>query len=72
MKEQYIKMRNSNQLDMSLLYTYAQSQGLMLDPNQFMLGMQFADVQELIEHLDRKFELTSLFDKDNNFVKIVQ
>lgn len=72
MKEQYIKMRNSNQLDMSLLYTYAQSQGLKLDPNQFMLGMQFADVQELIEHLDRKFELTSLFDKDNNFVKIVQ
>ena len=72
MKEQYIKMRNSNQLDMSLLYTYAQSQGLKLDPNQFMLAMQFADVQELIEHLDRKFELTSLFDKDNNFVKIVQ
>jgi hypothetical protein len=65
-------MRNSNQLDIGLLYTYAQSQGLKLDPNQFMLAMQFADVQELIEHLDRKFELTSLFDKDNNFVKIVQ
>ena len=72
MKEQYIKMRNSNQLDMSLLYTYAREQGLNLPPDQFSIAMQFANPNEIIEHLDHKFELTIVYDKDGNFIKVVE
>jgi hypothetical protein len=72
MKEQYIKMRNSNQLDMSLLYTYAREQGLDLSPDQFSIAMQFANPSEIIEYLDHKFELTLLFGKDGNFIKVIE
>jgi hypothetical protein len=72
MKEQYIKMRNSNQLDMSLLYTYAREQGLNLPPDQFSIAMQFASPSEIIEYLDHKFELTLLYKKDGSFIKVVE
>ena len=72
MKAEYIKMRNSNQLDMSLLYTYAREQGLNLPPDQFSVAMQFANPSEIIEYLDHKFELTLLYKKDGSFVKVVE
>ena len=72
MKEQYIKMRNSNQLDMNLLYTYAREQGLNLPPDQFSIAMQFASPTEIIEYLDHKFELTLLYKKDGSFIKVVE
>ena len=72
MKEQYIKMRNSNQLDVGLLYTYAREQGLDLPPDQFSVAMQFANPSEIIEYLDHKFELILLYGKDGNFIKVVE
>ena len=72
MKEQYIKMRNSNQLDLNLLYTYAREQGLNLPPDQFSIAMQFASPTEIIEYLDHKFELTLLYKKDGSFIKVVE
>ena len=72
MKEAYIKMRNSKVLDYQLLYTYATDKGMTLDPNMFMNGIQFVDINEIIENLDKEFELTRLYDKDGNFIKIVE
>jgi hypothetical protein len=72
MKEAYIKMRNGKVLDYQLLYTYATDKGMTLDPNKFMNGIQFVDINEIIENLDREFELTRLYDKDGNFIKVVE
>ena len=72
MKAEYIKMRNSNQLDIGLLYTYASEQGLNLPPDQFYVAMQFANPSEIIEYLDHKFELTLLFGKDGSFIKVIE
>ena len=72
MKEKYIKMRNGKVLDYQLLYTYATERGMTLDPNKFMNGIQFVDINEIIEQLDREFELTRLYDKDGNFIKVVE
>ena len=72
MKEAYIKMRNGKVLDYQLLYTYATDRGMTLDPNMFMNGIQFVDVNEIIDNLDREFELTRLYDKEGNFIKIVE
>jgi hypothetical protein len=72
MKAEYIKMRNSSQLDMSLLYTYAREQGLALPPDQFSVAMQFANPSKIIEYLDHKFELTLLYGKDGSFIKVVE
>ena len=71
MKAEYIKMRNSNQLDLGLLYTYAREQGLTMSIDQFAAGAQFT-ATEMIEHLDHKFELTLLFSKDGKFIKVVE
>jgi hypothetical protein len=72
MKEAYIKMRNGKVLDYQLLYTYATERGMTLDPNMFMNGIQFVDINEIIDNLDREFELTRLYDKEGNFIKIVE
>jgi len=72
MKEAYIKMRNGKVLDYQLLYTYAVDRGMTLDPNMFMNGIQFIDINEIIDNLDREFELTRLYDKEGNFIKIVE
>ena len=72
MKEAYIKMRNSKAVDFQLLYTYATERGMTLDPQMFMNGIQFVDVNEIIENLDKEFGLTRLYDKAGNFIKIVE
>jgi len=72
MRAEYIKMRNSNQLNIGLLYTYALEQGLDLLPDQFSVAMQFANPSEIIEYLDHKFELTLLYKKDGSFIKVVE
>ncbi len=72
MREKYIKMRNGKVLDYQLLYTYATDRGMTLDPNMFMNGIQFVDVNEIIDNLDREFELTRLYDKEGNFIKIIE
>lgn len=72
MKEAYIKMRNGKVADYQLLYTYAIENGMTLDPAQFVQGIQFCDINEIIDELDRKFELTRLYDKQGNFIKIIE
>jgi hypothetical protein len=37
-----------------------------------MNGIQFVDVNEIIENLDREFELMRLYDKEGNFIKIIE
>jgi len=72
MKEQYINMRNRKVIDLSVLYTFAREQGMALDFNQFTIGAQFLNFDVLTEDLDRKFGLTRLHDKNDNFIKVIE
>jgi hypothetical protein len=72
MKEQYIKMRNDHRIDAAVLYTFAREQGFDGDPTAFMTAMQFMDINEMLGTIDRKFELTLLFDKNNKFIKVIE
>jgi hypothetical protein len=72
MRDAYIKMRNSKAVNFQLLYTYATERGMTLDPNMFMNGIQFVDINEIIDNLDKEFGLTRLYDKVGNFIKIVE
>ena len=71
MKERYITMRNSNQLDIGLLYTLACDEGLVAPIEHFAMAMSFANIQQILDYLDSKFELTKLFGKDGNFIKVI-
>jgi hypothetical protein len=70
MKEQYINMRNRKVIDLSVLYTFARDQGMTLSFDQFTIGAQFLNFDVLMEDLDRKFNLTRLYDKNDNFIKV--
>lgn len=72
LKEQYIKMRNSNRIDAAVLYTFAREQGFNGDTLAFMQAMQFWDINEMFGAIDRKLGLTLLFDKNNKFIKIIE
>lgn len=72
LKERYIKMRNSNHIDGFVLYTFAHEQGFNGDFTAFMQAMQFWDINEIFGAIDRKLELTLLFDKNNKFIKIIE
>jgi hypothetical protein len=71
MKEQYINMRNRKIIDLSVLYTFAREQGMTLSFDQFTVGAQFLNFDVLMENLDRKFNLTRLYDKNDNFIKVI-
>jgi len=71
MKEQYINMRNRKVIDLSVLYTFARDQGMTLSFDQFTIGAQFLNFDVLMEDLDRKFNLTRLYDKNDNFIKVI-
>lgn len=71
MKEQYINMRNRKVIDLSVLYTFARDQGMTLSFDQFTIGAQFLNFDALMEDLDRKFNLTRLYDKNDNFIKVI-
>jgi len=72
MKEQYINMRNRKVIDLSVLYIFAREQGMTLSFDQFTMGVQFLNLDVLTEDLDRKFGLTRLHDKNDNFIKVIE
>jgi len=72
MIEKYIEMRNKNIVDLDLLYTYASDKGMSLSQHRFMVGSQFLNYQEVLESMDKEFNLTRVYDKDGNFIKVIQ
>ena len=46
-------------------------EGLVAPIDHFAMAMSFANIQQILDHLDSKFELTKLFGKDGNFIKVI-
>jgi hypothetical protein len=70
MKEQYIQMRNTNKFDIGWFYRYYKENGGSVDFNVFQMVFQLNEV--VLSGLDKKFELTTLHDKNGNFIKVVE
>jgi hypothetical protein len=71
MKDRYITMRNSNTLDLQFLYDFFLSKGGKLSPNEFGVGLNYLNAVDLLEFLDKEFELTIITDKQGNFIKVI-
>lgn len=74
MVEQYIKMRNTNQYDIVWFYDYfmQESKHKDMDLTKFQLLFSSSNFNEVLNHLDRKFGLVRLHDRNDNFIKIVR
>ena len=65
-------MRNSRHLDVNLLYTYAAANGFTGSLDQFVYCVHITDWNQELPVLDKKFNLTALYDKQDNFIKVIE
>jgi len=73
LRQDYIRMRNSSKYDLNWFFKYFKEKGGTIGANEFsMLFQQFANLDEVIEHVDREYSLNRLHDKDNKFIKVVE
>jgi len=73
MKEKYIKMRNSGKYDLQWFYDYyIQNSGDRIDINTFGMVFNSVNLDNILEHIDRKLKLVRIYDKNNNFIKVYE
>ena len=81
MKEQYIKMKNSNKWDLNWFYKYFLEKGGKAQPQEFaMIFQQTCDLNEVIKNLDVEFGIVSLHapveagsnSKIGKFIKVIE
>jgi hypothetical protein len=71
-KDQYIKMRNAQQYDIGWFYAYYnENSRYKLDIQTFTMYFSMINLSEVLEFLDQKYELCTLYGKDGNFIKII-
>lgn len=73
MKEEYIIMRNSGQYRVEWFYSYYKSKGGIDIPLQkFHMVFQTANLDQVLDGIDKEYELTSLHDVQGKQIKIWQ
>jgi hypothetical protein len=73
LKSKWIGMRNNKiPLDIQFIYEYAIHKGMKVTPEIISVVAQFYPADLMTEHFDREFDLTRVYDKNNNFIKIVE
>ena len=70
MKTEYIKMRNSGQYDLNWFLNYYNSLKPSIDINNFAMIFNMGNLDSVLEHLDKQFELTTLTDNNGKFIKV--
>lgn len=68
--EQYIEMRNKNRYDTSWFYTYyVENSKHNISFQDFNRIFGMSDFNSILQHLDRKFGLDVLTNKEGSFIK---
>ena len=72
-KSKWIAMRNAKSINPQLLYDYAiHCASSKLTAQEFSAGLQFQDINAMIDTVDHELELTILYDKNGQFIKVVK
>lgn len=71
MIDKYIKMRNSSQYNMNWFYDYyIENGGKSIGINQFSMVFNMVNLNEILEALDKKFNLMSVSDAKGQTLKV--
>ncbi len=71
MIDKYINMRNSSQYNMNWFYDYyIQNGGKSIGINQFSMVFNMVNLNEILEALDKKFNLVSILDAKGQTLKV--
>ena len=69
---EYIKMRNSGNYSIEWFYSYyLQNGGKQISIQEFHAIFNMGDLDQILTGIDKKFNLTSLLDKNGRFIKII-
>jgi hypothetical protein len=72
-KSKWIAMRNAKSINPQLLYDYAiHYRGMQVTAQEFSVGLQFQDINAMIDTVDHELELNILYDKNGQFIKVIQ
>jgi hypothetical protein len=71
-EERYIEMRNKNQYDIAWFYEYymQESKDRNMDFTKFQFVFNTSNLEAVLNHIDDKFKLDKLYDKNNNLIKV--
>jgi len=70
MKTEYVKMRNSGQYRLEWFHEYYNSLKPNIDINNFAMVFNMGNIDSVLEHLDKQFQLTTLTDNNGKFIKV--
>ena len=63
MREQYIAMRNSGKYDINWFYRYyLDSGGQDIDIQKFLFVFNSVPLNDILGHIDKKYNLTTIYD----------
>lgn len=66
-------MRNSGKYDLKWFYDYyIENSKDIIDINTFSMVFNSTNLENILEHIDKKFELVRIYDKNNNFIKVYE
>jgi len=73
MKERYIQMRNQQVIDWQFIYDYSVSKGYSDVVEVFNQAANYLNIVmvNILDHLDHEYELTILYNKQGNFIKVI-
>lgn len=72
-KSRWIAMRNAKSINPQLLYDYAiHYRGMQVTAQEFSAGLQFQDINAMIDTVDHELELTIVYDKNGQFIKAIE
>ena len=70
--QEYVQMRNTQNYNYDWFYRYYKlNSEHEIDFDSFVDIISWVNIFRIIEHIDSKFNLTRLYDKNNNFIKII-
>lgn len=72
MREEYIKIRNTKQYDVNWFYNYfMENGGKNTNINQFAQAINFINLDNMLDFLDHKFNVTVVYGSDGRFIRVV-
>ena len=73
MKEEYIKLRTQNDMPVSWFYRYFTSKSkVKIHFDHFHMFFMNGDIHEIMNYLDKQFDLTVVIGKNGSVIKVVQ
>ena len=65
MRQEYIKMRNSGKYNVNWFYRYyLESGGSDIDIQRFLFVFNSVPLNDILSHVDKKYNLTTVYDGD--------